>query len=55
MMSRRLLVGPFMYLITIAASFVSIEVSLRMYIATPLYYLVPVRKEKSWFWFTKNK
>jgi uncharacterized membrane protein len=55
MMSRRLPVWPIMYLIAIAVSFVSIETSLIMYIATPLYYLVLVRKEEPWFWFTKSK
>jgi TMEM175 potassium channel family protein len=53
--SRRFLVGPIIYLIAIALSYLSIQVSLILYIATPLYYVVPVRKDKSWFWFTKNK
>ena len=55
MMSRKYLVGPIMYLVAIAVSFASIETSYAIYIATPLYYLVPVRKDKSWFWFTKSK
>jgi uncharacterized membrane protein len=54
-MSRRFLLGPIIYLIATAISFVSIPASLIIYIATPLYYLVPPRKDKSWFWFTKKK
>ena len=54
-MSRRYLVGPIMYLVAIAVSFASIETSYALYIATLLYYLLPVRKDKSWFWFTKSK
>jgi uncharacterized membrane protein len=53
-MSRRGLVGPIIYLIAIGISFISIQVSLILYIAIPLYYLVPARKEKSWFWFTRE-
>lgn len=54
-MSRRSLVGPIIYLIAVALSFVSIYASLVLYIAIPLYYLVPARKDKSWLWFTRNK
>lgn len=54
-MSRRSLVGPILYLVAVALSFVSNEASLVMYIAIPLYYLVPARTDKSWLWFTKNK
>jgi uncharacterized membrane protein len=49
MMSRKYLVGPIVNLVAIAVSFASIETSYAIYIATPLYYLVPVRKDKSWF------
>src|ERR671918_4801 len=49
-MSRRGLVGPIIYLIAIGISFISIQISLIFYIAIPLYYLVPARKGKSWFW-----
>ncbi len=54
-MSRRFLLGPTIYLIAVAISFVSVQVSLVLFIATPLYFLVSARKDKSWFWFTKNK
>jgi uncharacterized membrane protein len=54
-MSRRFLLGPTIYLIAVAIYFVSIQVSLVLFIATPLYFLVSARKDKSWFWFTKNK
>jgi uncharacterized membrane protein len=54
-MSRRSFVGPILYLIAVALSFIGNEASLIMYIAIPLYYLVPARKDKSWIWFTRNK
>jgi uncharacterized membrane protein len=54
-MSKRFLLGPTIYLIAVAISFVSTQVSLVLFIATPLYFLVSARKDKSWFWFTKNK
>jgi uncharacterized membrane protein len=53
--SKRFLLGPTIYLIAVAISFVSTQVSLVLFIATPLYFLVSARKDKSWFWFTKNK
>jgi uncharacterized membrane protein len=54
-MSRRSVVGIFFYLIAVALSFVSIQVSLVLFVAIPIYYLVPARKKRSWLWFTKNK
>jgi uncharacterized membrane protein len=54
-MSRRLLVAPFMYLIAIALSYVSLEVSIMLYIATPLYYLLPIHADSYLFGFPKNK
>ena len=54
-MSRSSLIGPIFYLIAVALSFVSIIVSLVLFMAIPIYYLVPTRKDKSRFWFTKNK
>ncbi|MGI0001589.1 MAG: hypothetical protein ACRD42_00745, partial [Nitrososphaeraceae archaeon] len=54
-MSRSSIIGPIFYLITVALSFVSIIVSLVLFIAIPIYYLVPIRKDKSRFWFTKNE
>jgi uncharacterized membrane protein len=53
--SRRYLVGIFMIFISIAVSFININASLLMYIGTPLYYLIPVQKGMSWFWFTKKR
>lgn len=53
--SRRYLVGIILFLIAIAVSFININVSLLLYLLTPLYYLIPVRKDKTWLWFTKNK
>ena len=55
MMSRSFLIAPIVYLVAVAVSFASIEISYAIYIATPLYYLIPVRKDKSWFWFTKSR
>ena len=46
-MSRRFLLGPTIYLIAVAISFVSTQVSLVLFIATPLYFLVSARKDKS--------
>jgi uncharacterized membrane protein len=54
-MSRRSLIGPIIYLIAVALSFVDLKVSLLLYIAIPAYYLVPARKDKSWLWFTRNE
>ena len=55
LVSRRYLVGIIMFLIAIAVSFINSNISLILYIGTPLYYLIPVQKHKSWIWFTKNK
>ena len=52
-MSRRFLLGSTIYLIAVAISFVSVQVSLILFISTPLYFLVWARKDHSWFWFTK--
>jgi TMEM175 potassium channel family protein len=52
--SRSSLMGPIFYLIAVALSFVSIIVSLVLFMVIPIYYLVPVRKDKSRFWFTKK-
>ena len=46
-MSKRFLLGPTIYLIAVAISFVSTQVSLVLFIATPLYFLVSARKDKS--------
>jgi uncharacterized membrane protein len=48
-MSRRSLIGPIIYLIAVALSFISIQVSLVLFVAIPIYYLVPARKYKSRF------
>lgn len=47
MISRRFLVAPITYLTAIAISFISAELSIVLYIATPLYYVLPPRKNKS--------
>ena len=54
-MSRKILVDPIFYLIAVALSFVSIPVSLVLFVTIPIYYLVPVQKDKSRFWFTKTE
>ena len=46
-MSKRFLLGPTIYLIAVAISFVSTQVSLVLFIATPLYFLISARKDKS--------
>jgi uncharacterized membrane protein len=53
LVSRRYFVGIIMFLIAIAVSFININISLIFYLGTPLYYLIPVQKPKSWIWFTK--
>ena len=46
-MSRRFLLGPTIYLIAVAISFVSTQLTLVLFIATPLYFLVSARNDKS--------
>ena len=46
-MSKRFLLGPVIYLIAVAITFVSTQLSLVMFIDTPLYFLVSARKDKS--------
>jgi uncharacterized membrane protein len=53
-MSRRSLIGIIIYLIAAALSFVSATVSLVLFIATPIYYLIPARMDKPWLWFTRK-
>lgn len=53
-MSRRLLVAPVMYLIAIAVSYASLEVSIVLYIATPLYYLLPIHADRYLFGLPKT-
>lgn len=53
--SRRYLVGIFVLFIAIAISFININASLLLYIGSPLYYLIPIQKGRSWFWFTKKR
>lgn len=48
-------VGIIIFLVAIAVSFVNVHLSLILYIAAPLYFLIPVQKHKSWNWFSKNK
>jgi uncharacterized membrane protein len=54
-MSRRGFIGIIIYLIAVALSFVSTTISLVLFIAIPIYYLVPARMEKPWLWFTRKK
>jgi hypothetical protein len=55
-MTRRFLLGPTIYLIAVAIYFISNKVSLVLFIDTPLYFIVSAtRKDKFWFWSTKNK
>jgi uncharacterized membrane protein len=53
-MSRHLLVGPITYLIAVVLSFASVQISLVMYIAIPLYYLIPARRNNPRLWFIKS-
>ncbi len=54
-MSRRGFIGIIIYLIAAALSFVSTTISLVLFIAIPIYYLVPARMDKPWLWFTRKK
>jgi uncharacterized membrane protein len=54
-LSRSSLIGPIFYLIAVALSFVNLVLSLVLFMAIPIYYLVPIRKDTSRFWFTKDK
>ena len=53
--SRRGIIGIIIYLVAAALSFVSTTISLVLFIVIPVYYLIPARSDKAWFWFTKNK
>jgi uncharacterized membrane protein len=50
-MSRRLIAGILLYLIAIAVSFLSTQVSLILFILIPIYYLVPPK----YFWLRSTK
>jgi len=52
-MSKRFLLGPVIYLIAVAITFVSTQLSLVMFIDTPLYFLVSARKDKSFLIYQK--
>ena len=47
LVSRRFLLGPTIYLIAVVIFFVSTQVSLILFIATPLYFIVSARNDKS--------
>ena len=49
LMARRALLAPIIYLIAIGISFIDIQASIILFIVYPLYYLIPPRKNKSWF------
>lgn len=53
-MSRRGIIGIIIYLTAAALSFASTTVSLVLFIFIPVFYLIPVRTDKSWLWFTRN-
>jgi len=52
---RRGVIGIIFYLIAVAVSFISTHASIVFFIAIPIYYLVPTRKDKIWHWFTRTK
>jgi ABC-type transport system involved in cytochrome bd biosynthesis fused ATPase/permease subunit len=55
LVARRYLIVIFMLMIAIVVSFENINASLLLYIATPLYNLVLIKKHKLWFWSTKKR
>lgn len=54
-MSRRGIIGIIIYLTAAALSFVNTNVSLVFFILIPVFYLIPIRTDKSWLGFTKNQ
>jgi hypothetical protein len=48
-------IGMSVYLIAAAILLISITISFVSFIAIPIYYLIPARIDKSWFWFTRNR
>lgn len=50
---RRYSISIFMYIIAIPVSFVNIHLSIILFVATPLYYLMPLEKNKYLFWRKK--
>jgi uncharacterized membrane protein len=55
LVARRYLIVIFMLMIAIVVSFENINASLLLYISTPLYNFILVKKHKSWFWFIRKK
>lgn len=55
LMSRRSIIGIIFYLIGAALAFANTLASLVLFILIPIYYLIPARTDKPWFWFTRNK
>lgn len=53
--SRKSIIGIIFYLIGAALAFANTTASLVLFILIPIYYLIPVRTDKTWFWFTRNK
>jgi uncharacterized membrane protein len=53
--TRRHLIAPIMYMIAIVVSYASLEVSIILYIATPLYFLLPILADRYLLGFAKNK
>ena len=52
-MSRRIIVGPILYMLAIAVSFLSTQVSLILFMLIPVHYLIPPQYFS--FRFTKDK
>lgn len=53
--SIRYLINICMYVFAILISFININISTLLYIATPIYYLMPLQKNKYLFWSRNNK
>jgi uncharacterized membrane protein len=52
--SKRYLINISIYLVAILISFVNINISTLLYIATPIYYLIPLQKNEYLFWSRKK-
>lgn len=53
--SIRYLINISMYVFAILISFINTNISTLLYIATPIYYLMPLQKNKYLFWSRNNK
>jgi uncharacterized membrane protein len=51
---RRYSISILMYILAILVAFVNINLSILLFVATPLYYLMPIEKNRYMFWGNKQ-